>query len=199
MGPLEASLPWSNQGLEGARRFLDRVYRFYTETEYRQTWTLDEKAQSNLSFAYHTLVKKVTKDFESLQLNTAISQFMIFMNEAYKAEQIYQPYMESFLVMLSCLAPHMSEELWAILGHKTSITQATWPIWDEQQLIQSTVEMAISINGKLRATLSFSIDSPDALIIESALSLPVIQKQLEGKKIIKTIVVKNKILNIVVG
>lgn len=198
MGPLEASLPWSNQGLEGARRFLDRVYRFYTETDYRQKWTSDKKAQVSLSFAYHSLVKKVTKDFESLQLNTAISQFMIFMNEAYKAEQIFQPYMESFLVMLSCLAPHISEELWSILGHKTSITQATWPTWDEQQLIQSTVEMAISVNGKLRSTLTLAIDSPDEFVIQSALSMPVIQKQLEGKKIIKTIVVKNKILNIVV-
>lgn len=199
MGPLEASLPWSNQGLEGARRFLDRVYRFFTEKEYRQKWTMDEKAQSSLSFAYHSLVKKVTKDFESLQLNTAISQFMIFMNEAYKANQIYQPYMESFIIMLSCLAPHMSEELWSILGHSTSITQASWPTWDEQKLVQSNVEMAISINGKLRSTITLAIDSPDEFVIQSALSLPIIQKQLEGKTIQKTIVVKNKIINIVIS
>ena len=199
MGPLEASLPWSNQGLEGARRFLDRVYRFFTEDGYRSLWTLNEEAKASLSFSYHSLVKKVTHDFENLQLNTAISQFMIFMNDAYKANQIYQPYMESFLVMLSCLAPHLCEELWSKLGYETSITQAAWPTWDEKQLVKSEIEIAISINGKLRSTLTLPLNAPDETVIQSALALPIIQKQLEGKRIVKTIVVKNKILNIVIA
>jgi leucyl-tRNA synthetase len=124
---------------------------------------------------------------------------MIFMNDAYKANQIYQPYMESFLVMLSCLAPHLCEELWSKLGYETSITQAAWPTWDEKQLLKSEVEIAISINGKLRSTLTLPLNAPDETVIQSALALPIIQKQLEGKRIVKTIVVKNKILNIVIA
>lgn len=199
MGPLEASLPWSNQGLEGARRFLDRVYRFFTEEDYRKKWTTDVSAQEHLAYAYHALVKKVTQDFEQLQLNTAISQLMIFMNEAYKAEQVYQPYMESMLIMFSCLAPHVAEELWFHLGHKQSITQASWPTWDEQKLVQSSVEMAVSINGKLKTTIIMTLNASDEDILARVKALPVIQKQLEGKRIVKTIVVKNKIVNFVVA
>lgn len=196
MGPLEASLPWSNQGLEGARRFLDRVERLVSDPELNAK--LSEKNSGELDYAFNFLVKKVTNDFETLQMNTAISQMMIFINDAYKATTIYRPYFEGFLQLLSCVAPHISEELWSALGHKASIARSTWPTFDEKKLIKNEVEMAISVNGKLRATLVLPVDLPDHEVIARAKQIEAIQKQLEGKTLVKTIVVKNKIVNLVV-
>ncbi|MFZ9703865.1 MAG: class I tRNA ligase family protein, partial [Bacilli bacterium] len=197
MGPLEASLPWSNQGLEGSRRFLDRVYRLFTEQEYRQKWVKTSDGQ--LDFSYHTLVKKVTNDFEQLQLNTAISQMMIFINDVYKATTIPVPFLKGFVQMLNCVAPHLGEELWQILGETQLLSYAPWPTFDPSKLIKDTFELPIAVNGKLRATLTFPTGIGDAEIEAMAKQDANVSKFLQGLTIKKVIYVKGKMMNFVVG
>ena len=195
MGPLEASLPWSSQGLEGARRFLDRVYRLYVDDENACKFSLINSHE--LDYAYHFLVKKVSDDFEHLQFNTAISQMMIFINEAYKAKTLYIPYMEGFIKMLSCIAPHIGEEIWEKLGHNQVIAYENWPDYDEKMLIKNEVEIAIQVNGKLRASIKASIDASEKDIQDIALANENVKRHIDGKTIKKIIVIKNKIVNIV--
>ncbi len=196
MGPLEASLPWSESGLEGAKRYLDRVYRLFTEPELRSK--LSDINSHELDYAYHFTVKKVTSDYENLQFNTAISQLMILTNEFYKASSIYRPYAEGFIKMLDCVAPFIGEELWALLGHDDVIVYEQWPSFDENMLVLDTVKIAISVNGKLRDTIEVKIDEDDEKVKEIALSSTNVQRHLEGKTIRKIIVVKNRIVNIVI-
>jgi leucyl-tRNA synthetase len=197
MGPLEAALPWSNQGLEGARRFLDRVYRLFTETEYKEKWVPQSDGQ--LDYSYHYLVKKVTADFENLQLNTAISQMMIFINDVYKASSIPVPFLKGFVQMLSCVAPHLGEELWFMLQEKASLSYTPWPLVDESKLKKSTFELPIAVNGKLRATLTFPIDMSEKEIETKAKEDENVKKHLVGLSIRKVIYVKGKMMNFVVG
>ena len=192
MGPLEASKPWSEQGVEGSRRWLERVYRLIVEMD-RITDTNDHV----LVMSYHYTVKKVTKDIESLNLNTAISQMMIFINDAYKADTLYREYAEGFVKMLSCFAPHLGEEIWEHLGHHESIAYESWPAYDESFLVEDSVEIAVQVNGKLRGTIKVKKDASEEEIKENALALKTVQAQIEGKEIRKFIVIKGKIVNIV--
>ncbi|MGM9873447.1 MAG: leucine--tRNA ligase [Bacilli bacterium] len=195
MGPLEASLPWSENGLDGAKRYLDRVYRLFTEEEF--TTKFSNENDHKLDYIYNFTVKKVSEDFENLQFNTAISQLMILTNEFYKAQTIYIPYLEGFVKMLDCIAPFIGEELWSILGHDDVIVYEAWPQYDEKALIKNVVKIAVSINGKLRDTLEIDVDSDEESVKKLALSRENIIRHLEGKSIRKIIFVKNKILNIV--
>jgi len=197
MGPLEAALPWSNQGLEGSRRFLDRVYRLFSEKEYRDKWV--SSSDGTLDYSYHFLVKKVTQDFESLQLNTAISQMMIFINDVYKAPTIPIPYLRGFVQMINCVAPHLGEELWSLLGESTILSYYPWPKLDPSKLLKETFELPIAVNGKLRATLSFSTGLSEAEIEKIAKEDSNVIKYLEGKQVKKVIYVKGKMMNFVVG
>ena len=192
MGPLEASKPWSEQGVEGSKRWLERVYRLIVEMD-RITDTNDHV----LDKSYHYTVKKVTKDIESLNLNTAISQMMIFINDAYKADTLYREYAEGFVKMLSCFAPHLGEEIWEHLGHHESIAYESWPAYDESFLVEDSVEIAVQVNGKLRGTIKVKKDASEEEIKENALALKTVQAQIEGKEIRKFIVIKGKIVNIV--
>lgn len=193
MGPLEASKPWSDNGVDGARKWLDRVYRLVIESD-----KLNDENDHSLDYIYHSTVKKVTNDYETLGFNTAISQMMIFVNEAYKAKTLYRPYAENLVKMLSCIAPHIGEEMWQLLGHDESIAYTSWPTYDESMLVLSTVEMAVQINGKLRAKITVNKDEDDEVVKEIALSQDNVKTHTEGKNIVKIIVVKNKIVNIVV-
>ena len=195
MGPLEASLPWSNSGLDGMRRFLDRVYRVFSEEPFISK--ISDVNDGSLDFAYHSMVKKVTEDFENLQFNTAISAMMIFINEVYKANSIYKGYLEGFLKPFACLAPHLGEEIWALLGHEDVIDYEAWPTYDESKLVKNEVNIAVQINGKLRATIKIHLDATEDEVKELALKDENIVRHLEGKTIRKIIVVKNKICNIV--
>jgi leucyl-tRNA synthetase len=197
MGPLEAALPWSNQGLEGARRFLDRVYRLFSETEYTSKWV--DTSEGQLDFSYHYLVKKVTADFENLQMNTAISQMMIFINDVYKANTIPVPFLKGFVQMLSCVAPHLGEELWSMLKETSSLSYASWPHVDESKLIKTTFELPIAVNGKLRATLTFPVNISEKDIELIAKEDDNVNKHLTGLTIRKVIYVKGKMMNFVVG
>ena len=193
MGPLEASKPWSESGVDGARKWLDRVYRLVIESD-----KLSDENDHSLDFIYHQTVKKVTHDYETLGFNTAISQMMIFVNEAYKAKSVYRPYAENLVKMLSCIAPHVCEEMWQLLGHDTTIAYETWPTYDEAMLEQATVEMAVQVNGKVRAKITVNKDEDDEVVKQTALSQDNVKTHTDGKNIVKVIVVKNKIVNIVV-
>lgn len=195
MGPLEASLPWSNSGLDGAKRYIERVYRLFTENEFKAKFTNENDGK--LDFVYNATVKKVTHDFENLQFNTGISQLMILTNEFYKAEKIYIPYLEGFLKMFACVCPHVGEEIWQLLGHDDVIVYEKWPTYDESKIQLDTVKVAVSVNGKLRATIEVKKDLSDEEIKELAFAQDGVKRHTEGKEIKKVIVVKNKIVNIV--
>ena len=192
MGPLEAALHWSTKGLDGARKWLDRVYRLYTESN-----KIVDTNDGSLDKVYHATVKKVTNDIETLNLNTAISQMMIFINECYKAETIYREYAEGFVKMLACFAPHLGEELWQYLGHEGTIAYVAWPVYDESKLIEDVIEIVVQVNGKMRGKFSCPADADEAYIKEEALKLKPVLAQIEGKEVRKIIVIKGKVVNIV--
>ncbi|MDY4848777.1 MAG: leucine--tRNA ligase [Bacilli bacterium] len=192
MGPLEASKPWSNQGVEGAHKFLERVYRAIIENN-----ILTDEKVPELEMVYHQTVKKVTEDYESLAFNTAISQMMIFINEVYKVNKLPKEYAEGFVKLISCITPHIGEEMWEKLGHDHTIAYEPWPTYDADKIVNKNVKIAVSVNGKLRATLEMAIDSDEESVKEKAMKLDGVLRHIEGKQIKKIIFVKNKILNIV--
>ena len=194
MGPLEASKPWSEQGVDGAHKWLERVHRLIVESN-----KLSDINDGSLDEVYHATVKKVTSDIESLNLNTAISQMMIFINECYKADTLYKPYMEGFVQMFACYAPHLGEELRQFLGHENTLTFEAWPTYDESKLVKNQVEMVVQVNGKVRGKFMANIDEDKKIVEEMALALPSVQAQMEGKTVRKLIIVPNRIVNIVVG
>ncbi len=194
-GPLEEGFLWSTTGLAGARRFIERVHRLYTDEEFTNRFS-DENSKE-LDFAYNATVKKVTEDFEKLQINTAIAQMMIFINAVYKAKSIYKPYMINFLKMFSCVCPFVSEELYQLMTGKELLDYENFPTYDASKLVLNTVKMAVSVNGKLRDTIEVDKEISDDELKEKCFSLENIKRQIEGKEIKKVIIVKGKIVNIV--
>ncbi|MFD2628946.1 leucine--tRNA ligase [Oceanobacillus kapialis] len=197
MGPLDAAVAWSTNGLDGARKFLDRVWRLFTNEEGTLSAKITEGNDGSLEKVYHETVKKVTSDFSNLQFNTGISQLMVFINEAYKAEQLPTEYVEGFVKMLSPVAPHIAEELWECLGHEHTISYEQWPTYDESKLVEDEVEVVVQIMGKVRAKLTVAKDISKEELEEKALKDEKIQELLEGKTIRKVIVVPGKLINIV--
>mgnify|MGYP000230714125 CR=1 FL=1 len=193
MGPLEASKPWSETGVEGSKKWLERVYRLFVESD-----KLTDTNDGSLDFVYHSTVKKVTEDYENLGFNTAISQMMIFINEAYKAKAVYKPYAEGIVKMLSCIAPHICEEMWEKLGHEGTIAYEAWPTYEEDKLVVSTIEIAVQVNGKVRGRLSINKDQEAESVKQQALELENVKAHTDGKEVKKIIYVPNKIVNIVV-
>ncbi len=194
-GPLEESFPWSTKGIAGARRFIERVYRLYTSDEFKAKFS--DTNSHELDYAYNATVKKVTNDFECLQINTAIAQMMICVNAMYKAESLYKPYMEGFIKMFSCVCPFVSEEIFETLTGKHLLDYEKWPSYNESCLSLDTVKIAVSVNGKPRATLEVDKNICDADLEKKALGLEAIKRHIEGKTIKRIIVVKGKIVNIV--
>ena len=196
MGPLESSKPWSATGLEGARKFLDRVFRLVTDEAYTSKFTTEY--DKTLEKVYHQTVKKVTNHYENLCFNTAISQLMIFVNEAYKAPKIYIGFIEGLVKLISPIVPHMGEELWEILGHDNTIAYEAWPEYDEEKTKESVVTYAVSVNGKLRDKIEIEANTNSKEVEEIALASPKIKSYTDGHQIVKVIVVPNKIVNIVI-
>ena len=192
MGPLEASKPWSNQGVEGAHKFIDRVYRILIETP-----TIVNEDTPELDYIYHQTVKKVTEDYENLAFNTAISQMMVFINEVYKVKKISKEYAEGFIKMISCITPHIGEEMWSLIGHDNTIAYEKWPTYDENKLVLNEIEIAIQICGKTRGTIKVNVDANEKEIEDIALNTDFVKTRIAGKEIKKIIVIKNKIVNIV--
>lgn len=197
MGPLEASIAWSENGLDGSRRFLDRVWRLFVTEDSQLTDKVIEGDTPALQTVYHQTVKKVTEDFESLSFNTAISQLMVFINECYKADNISKAYAEGFVKMLAPIAPHVGEELWSILGHDTTITYQPWPSFDPSLLEEDVVEIVVQVNGKVRAKIEIPKDMSKADMEATALANDNIKAAVEGKDVKKVIVVPQKLVNIV--
>ncbi|PCF84142.1 leucine--tRNA ligase [Staphylococcus delphini] len=197
MGPLEASIAWSENGLDGSRRFLDRVWRLFVTEDGQLTDKVVEGDTAALQTVYHQTVKKVTEDFESLSFNTAISQLMVFINECYKADTISKAYAEGFVKMLAPIAPHIGEELWSILGHDTTITYQPWPSFDPSLLEEDVVEIVVQVNGKVRAKIEVPKDMSKADMEATALANDNIKAAIEGKDVKKVIAVPQKLVNIV--
>lgn len=198
MGPLDASIAWSTNGLDGSRRFLDRIWRLMVEENGELNPKIQENEEAaNLEKVYHQTVKKVTEDYEGLRFNTAISQMMVFINEAYKATVLPKHYMEGFVKMLAPVAPHVAEELWEKLGHSGTISYETWPAYDEAKLVDDEVEIVIQVNGKVKTKLLVPTDASKEALEGIAMDDERVKEQIEGKTIRKVITVPGKLVNIV--
>ncbi len=193
MGPIEASKPWSNQGVEGAKRFLTRVWNFFTDES-----KINDNAQKALEKVYHQTVRKVSSDFEALGFNTAISQMMIFVNAVYKADSCPREYAEGLIKLLSPITPHICEEIWQILGHDSTIAYESWPTYDEAKCVEDEVEIAVQVNGKIRDKLVVSAEISNEEAIAKAKALEKVAPSLEGMQIIKELYVKGRLVNLVV-
>lgn len=193
MGPIEASKPWSNQGVEGAKRFITRVWNFFTEEE-----NLNEEKRAELEKIYNVTVRKVSGDFETLAFNTAISQMMIFVNAVYKAGSCPKEFAEGLIKLLSPVCPHICEEIWQLLGHNNTIAFESWPTYDEAKCVDESVEIAIQINGKVKEKLVISAEATNEEALALAKSIDKIAEAIEGKQIVKELYVKGRLVNIVV-
>lgn len=198
MGPLEESVPWDEKGLHGANKWVHRVWRLLIDENNHLRDRVSTINDGKLDKVYHQTVKKVTADYERLHFNTAISQLMVFVNEAYKVDDLPVEYMEGLVKMISPLMPHVAEELWQKLGHEETITYQAWPTYDESKLVEANVEMIVQVNGKVRAKLTMPKDADQATAEQMALADEHVQKFTAGKEIKKVIVIPNRIVNIVV-
>ena len=192
MGPLDADKPWSNTGIDGAKKFIDRIYRIFEEGK------VADKENKNLEKIYHQTVKKVTEDYENLNFNTAISQMMIFVNAIYKEEYLPKEYAIGLAKLISPICPHLGEELWNMLGHNNTIAYEKWPTYNEDLTKESSKTLAVQVNGKVRATINVNIEDSEDVIREKALKEENIIRHIDGKEIVKFIIIKDKIINIVV-
>lgn len=193
MGPLEVSKPWNNQGVEGARRFLNRVWAFFTESEN----IVDEEVKA-LEKIYHKTVKKVSEDFEKLAFNTAISQMMIFVNAVYKEGKCPREYAEGLIKMLSCICPHIGEEMWSVLGHNETIAYEKWPEFDDSKTADDEIEIVVQVNGKVKAKINVPADIEQDDALKLAKENENVKNACDGKNIVKEIYVKGRLVNIVV-
>ena len=198
MGPLDASIAWSENGLDGSRRFLDRVYRLFVDEE---TGKVNDKVQdkdnAELEVSYNYTVKKVSEDIEILGFNTAISQLMVFVNDCYKAEYIPRKYALGFIQLLAPFAPHLAEEMWEIYGNTESISYVPWPVFDESKLVSDTVEIVVQLMGKVKTKLDVKKDLTPAELEQIVLANEEVKELIEGKQVMKVIVVPGRLVNIV--
>lgn len=198
MGPLDASIAWSENGLDGSRRFLDRVYRLFVDEE---TGKVNDKVQdkdnAELEVSYNYTIKKVSEDIEILGFNTAISQLMVFVNDCYKAEYIPRKYALGFIQLLAPFAPHLAEEMWEIYGNTESISYVSWPTFDESKLVSDTVEIVVQLMGKVKTKLDVKKDLTPAELEQIVLANEEVKELIEGKQVMKVIVVPGRLVNIV--
>ena len=198
MGPLDASIAWSENGLDGSRRFLDRVYRLFVDEE---TGKVNDKVldkdNAELEVSYNYTVKKVSEDIEILGFNTAISQLMVFVNDCYKAEYIPRKYALGFIQLLAPFAPHLAEEMWEIYGNTESVSYVAWPTFDETKLVSDTVEIVVQLMGKVKTKLDVKKDLTSAELEQIVLADEEVKALIEGKQVIKVIVVPGRLVNIV--
>ena len=193
MGPLEADKPWSDTGVEGARRWLDRVYRLYTEEN-----KIKDEENKNLEKIFHQTVKKVTEDYETLNFNTAISQMMIFINAVYKEDVFPRKYAMDFIKLLNPIAPHMTEEIWSLMGHDNTIAYEEWPKYDIEKTKEDTFFMVVQVNGKVRGKIEVATDTSKEEMEKLAFEIENVKVHIEGHDVLKTIVVPKKLVNIVI-
>ncbi len=192
MGPIDADKPWNDDAVVGAKKFIDRVYRLYTESN-----LISDSENKNLEKVYHQTVKKVTNDYETVNINTAISQMMIFINAVAKEKVFPREYAEGFIKLLNPLCPHVTEEIWEILGHDNTIAYEEWPKYDESKLTEDTITIAVQVNGKVRDTITIGTDESEEDVKAKALECENVKRHLDGLEIVKIMVIKGKIVTIV--
>lgn len=198
-GPLDQGLPWNPNGPSGARKFIERIYRLYVDDSLRSRWTKDDYAP--LETIYNQTIEKVTHDFEDLHFNTAIASLMVLVNEFYRAERLPVSMLEGLAKMIAPICPHLGEEIWSLMGHKDLIDFEAWPKADSSKSQANEVIYAVEVNGKVRAKVTFKVNATKEELEEfkkSCYEIETVKKFTEGKTIVKTIVVPNKIVNIVV-
>ena len=192
MGPFDQTAPWSMESIRGCHKFLDKIWRLYTESG-----KIKNEENKNLERLYHYTVKKISDDYDTMNFNTAISQLMIFINAVSKEDIFPIEYAEGFIKLLNPVAPHITEELWhTVLEHKNTITYETWPNYDENKIVNDVIEIPIQVNGKLRATININLDEDENIVKDKVHNT--ISNLLDGKSIVKEIYVKNKIYNVVI-
>ncbi|MBE7388245.1 leucine--tRNA ligase [Ligilactobacillus salivarius] len=199
MGPLDASIPWSEEGLGGAHKFINRVWNLLIDENDNLRDRVTTINNHDLDKIYNETVKKVTEDYEAMHFNTAISQLMVFVNNAYKADSLPLEYVEGLVKLLSPVVPHITEELWSKLGHVGSIAYAKWPTYDESKLVEDVVEIVVQINGKVRQHLQVSKDASREELQALALNDERIKQELVDKEVKKVIAVPGKLVSIVVA
>ena len=199
MGPLDASIPWSEEGLGGAHKFINRVWNLLIDQNDNLRDRVTTINNHDLDKIYNETVKKVTEDYEAMHFNTAISQLMVFVNNAYKADSLPLEYVEGLVKLLSPVVPHITEELWSKLGHVGSIAYAKWPTYDESKLVEDVVEIVVQINGKVRQHLQVSKDASREELQALALNDERIKQELVDKEVKKVIAVPGKLVSIVVA
>lgn len=197
MGPLEESVPWDEKGLHGANKWVQRVWRLLMDDNNHLRDRVSTFNDGKLTKVYNQTVKKVTEDYERMHFNTAISQLMVFVNEAYKVDDLPVEYMKGFVKMIAPIMPHMAEELWSQFGKSETITYQPWPTYDPKALVEDEVEMIVQVNGKVRAKIKMAKDTDRDEAQQLALANEHVKKFIDGKDIKKVIVVPNKIVNIV--
>lgn len=197
MGPLEESVPWDEKGLHGANKWVQRVWRLLMDDNNHLRDRVSTFNDGKLTKVYNQTVKKVTEDYERMHFNTAISQLMVFVNEAYKVDDLPVEYMKGFVKMIAPMMPHMAEELWSQFGESDTITYQPWPTYDPKALVEDEVEMIVQVNGKVRAKIKMAKDTDRDEAQQLALANEHVKKFTDGKDIKKVIVVPNKIVNIV--
>ncbi|MBI3004371.1 MAG: leucine--tRNA ligase [Ignavibacteriales bacterium] len=200
MGPLEDVKPWSTKGVEGVFRFLNRVWRLYVAEDGKRDPSIsDIQPDGSFERLFHQTVKKVGEDVASLRFNTAISQMMIFVNEATKLQKRPRALMEQFVLLLSPFAPHIAEELWQKLGHTNTLAYEPWPVFDATKVVEDTIEVVLQVNGKVRSRVLVPMNTPEDELEDLALKDDNVRRHLDGGRIVKKVVVKNKLVNIVVA
>lgn len=199
MGPLEEMKPWSTRGLEGVFRFLNRVWRLYVdENGNLNPAIMNTPPSADIERVYHATVKKVGEDIERLSFNTAVAQMMIFVNDVMKSGSLPRAVLEPFVKVLSPFAPHIAEELWQKFGHTQTLAYEPWPEYDPAKLVETTVEVVLQVNGKIRSKITVEKDTVESELEKLTLADPNVRKHLDGKQVVKKIIVKNKLVNIVV-
>ena len=199
MGPLDASIAWSEDGLNGAYKFVNRIWNLIIDDEDKLRDRITTINDGKLDKVYNQTVKKVTEDYQDLHFNTAISQLMVFVNDCYKADSLPLEYVEGFVKLIAPIVPHIAEELWTKLGHVGSIAYAKWPTYDESKLVENVVEIVVQVNGKVRQHLQVAKDASREELQTLALNDDKIKQELTGKEVKKVIAVPGKLVSIVVA
>lgn len=192
MGPFDGAIAWSTRGLDGIKRWVDRVWRLFVEMD-----VITDENDGSLDYVYHSTVEKVTRDLEHFGFNTAISQLMIFVNEAYKENKVYREHAIGFIKMFSVYAPHMGEELYEIVSGEKGISYTSWPVYDKEKLVLDEIELVVQINGKVRAKFMVPNNLEEAELLKRVYQQDNVNRHLEGLEVVKEIIIKNRIVNIV--
>jgi leucyl-tRNA synthetase len=197
LGPVEASKPWDTKGIEGVHRFLRKLWRLFNDDVKGKIWTSTEATEAELKILHKT-IKKIEEDTERFSFNTAVSTFMICVNELADIKCHKKEILQQVLILLTPYAPHIAEELWQQLQNTGSILDATYPTYNPALLVESSKEYPVSINGKLRTNINLALNMEVAEVEQQVLQNEVVKKWLEGKDPKKIIYVKNKMINVVV-